>query len=150
MIVYLMGKNMDIKDAKEKYNSQKRRAKARNIGFFLTFEQWKDIWIASGKWGQRGVGRGKYNMSRIGDTGPYAVNNVFIQSHDDNLSDAHKGKTISIENRRNNSIFMKGNTYGSKNKGIPKPKIMCPHCNKMGAPNLMPRYHFDNCKRKIA
>ena len=25
-------------------------------------------------------------------------------------------------------------------------KITCPHCNKIGALNLMKRYHFDNCK----
>jgi hypothetical protein len=32
-------------------------------------------------------------------------------------------------------------------KGKPKPKITCPHCGKEGGINLMPRYHFDNCKK---
>jgi len=31
-------------------------------------------------------------------------------------------------------------------KGIPRPKIQCPHCNKIGATGMMQRWHFDNCK----
>lgn len=32
-------------------------------------------------------------------------------------------------------------------KGIPKPKYICPHCNKEGSGPIMYRYHFDNCKQ---
>lgn len=32
------------------------------------------------------------------------------------------------------------------NKGVPKRKVICPHCNKEGGVNNMNRYHFDNCK----
>jgi hypothetical protein len=32
------------------------------------------------------------------------------------------------------------------NKGIPKNKVKCPHCDKTGGVNNMYRYHFDNCK----
>lgn len=31
-------------------------------------------------------------------------------------------------------------------KGIKKKQIACPHCDKIGAPNVMSRWHFDNCK----
>jgi len=31
-------------------------------------------------------------------------------------------------------------------KGVPKKKVTCPHCSKMGAPHLMSRFHFENCK----
>lgn len=31
-------------------------------------------------------------------------------------------------------------------KGVPKPKIECPHCGKVGGNSAMKRYHFDNCK----
>lgn len=34
-------------------------------------------------------------------------------------------------------------------KGIPKQKVKCPHCNKIGGKNTMGRWHFDNCKEKI-
>jgi hypothetical protein len=33
-------------------------------------------------------------------------------------------------------------------KGIPKPKITCPHCNKTGGYSGMKQWHFDNCKFK--
>lgn len=29
-----------------------------------------------------------------------------------------------------------------------KPRVECPHCGKVGAPNNMKRYHLDNCKFK--
>ena len=32
--------------------------------------------------------------------------------------------------------------------GIPKPKIQCPHCNKIGGKPAMIRHHFDKCKSK--
>jgi len=32
------------------------------------------------------------------------------------------------------------------NRGRPKPKVTCPHCGKVGGCNVMPRYHFNNCK----
>ena len=45
------------------------------------------------------------------------------------------------EYRRKISESLKG-----KNKGIPKPKVVCPHCEKEGGlPNMM-RWHFNNCK----
>lgn len=35
----------------------------------------------------------------------------------------------------------------AKQKGKPKPKFTCPHCNEIGGP-IMKRWHFDNCKRR--
>ena len=34
-------------------------------------------------------------------------------------------------------------------KGVPKKKIECPYCGKIGAIAGIKRYHFDNCKNKI-
>jgi hypothetical protein len=159
MIVYLMGKNMDIKDASKKYFEQRKRANQRGIEFLITFEQWVEVWEQSGKWDQRGAGRGKYNMSRIGDTGPYAVNNVFIQSHEDNISDAHLGKVRSdktkMKMRKPKSEAHKMNMRKPKSEAHianlckPQYKITCPHCNTIGG-NAMKRWHFDKCKRKAA
>jgi hypothetical protein len=33
-----------------------------------------------------------------------------------------------------------------KQRGVPKPKFTCPHCNEVGGP-IMKRWHFDNCKQ---
>ena len=50
-----------------------------------------------------------------------------------------KGKKASLETK----------TKMSKSKiGIKRPQIKCPHCNKIGSDNTMPRWHFDNCKQK--
>lgn len=59
------------------YQSQRRNAGARGVGWELTFWQWWTIWLESGHWEQRGRGQG-YVMCRRGDVGPYAVGNVFI------------------------------------------------------------------------
>lgn len=34
----------------------------------------------------------------------------------------------------------------AQRKGIPKPKVECPHCQKSVAVNTAKRWHFDNCK----
>ena len=65
----------------------------RNIEWNLTYEEWLDIWQNSGKMHLRGRGIGKYNMCRIGDTGPYEVGNVYIGAHVDNADHGnHKTK----------------------------------------------------------
>jgi hypothetical protein len=35
------------------------------------------------------------------------------------------------------------------NRGRPQPKHTCPHCGKVGG-NTMLRWHFENCKRRVA
>ena len=159
---------MDIMLAKKRYSEQKRRAKVRGIDFLLTFEEWANIWQQSGKWDQRGRGNGKYVMSRNGDIGPYAVGNVRIVIHRDNvaemlhrrnsdpangkkISDALKGKPKTLEHRMNLSKVNIGKKVifteqHKQNLRKPKPKLVCPHCNKSGGASVMKRWHFDRCK----
>jgi hypothetical protein len=33
--------------------------------------------------------------------------------------------------------------------GIPKPKVTCPHCGKVGGCSAMGKWHFDKCKHKV-
>jgi hypothetical protein len=33
--------------------------------------------------------------------------------------------------------------------GVPKEKVKCPHCTKMGGIGIMNRWHFDNCKELV-
>lgn len=77
---------MNFEDAKCKYHQQLRNAKHRGKEFKLTFEEWCQIWVDSGKWEQRGCKRGQYVMSRKGDVGAYEIGNVFIQLTESNAS----------------------------------------------------------------
>lgn len=87
----------DVKLAKRRYHAHKGVAKQRNVPFELSYDEWINIWLASDKYDLRGTGKGKYCMSRKGDIGPYAVNNVFIQLHTNNIIDAQLGKKKSKE-----------------------------------------------------
>ncbi len=53
------------------------------------------------------------------------------------ISISNKGKIISEEQRIKMSLAQKGKEY---------PKVICPHCGKIGAGPNMKRYHFNKCK----
>lgn len=73
------------------FKDQRHNAARRGIEWKFDFWTWKAFWEASGKWEQRGKGRGYYCMSRIGDSGPYAPHNVYINLYEANMRDAaHK------------------------------------------------------------
>ena len=74
-------------NALTKYKYHKSSAKFRGVEFKLTFEEWYDIWLSSGHWEQRGIGKDKYCMSRYNDTGAYEIGNVFIQTNSNNGKD---------------------------------------------------------------
>ena len=108
--------NEIIKIAKQRYNEQKYRATSRGIDFQLTFDDWWNIWQQSGKWEQRGCRKGQYVMSRIGDTGAYSFNNVFIQLHEMNAKDGQSGKKLSTTHIQSIKQTMVGNKHGSKKR----------------------------------
>lgn len=111
------------------YMRQKGDAeKKRGIGFELTFAEWEWLWLASGKWEQRGYSAGQYCMARRGpDIGPYAAWNVDIKTREENLAEAvwqpwsderrsamsavHKGKPKSEAQRRNMSAAQRARTH---------------------------------------
>ena len=61
---------------------------------------------------------------------------------DNNKGENHPmyGKTHSLD-----SIQKMSNAK----KGIPKPKITCPHCSRDIGINMAKKWHFDNCKSRI-
>jgi hypothetical protein len=67
-------------------------AKRRKVEFLFSFDQWLTIWVSSGKLKLRGKGKGKFCMARLEDKGPYAVGNVEIILHSENVSQSCKGK----------------------------------------------------------
>lgn len=100
---------MSTKDLYRKaFTAHKSNAKRRGVEFLFTFEQWRDWWLATGKWEQRGRGRGKFCMRRHGDVGPYSLDNVFCGTNEDNLRDSNFGKVDSIETRSKKSFALKG------------------------------------------
>jgi hypothetical protein len=67
------------------------------------------------------------------------------------------GKPKSAEIKKKLSISLMGRKFSEETrkkmsdaqKGIPKAKITCPHCSKLGGISPMKRWHFNNC-REIA
>lgn len=55
----------------------------------LSFEDWLDLWLDSGKIGSMGVRRGSYVLCRKGDLGHYEVGNVFVASSLDNIMEGY-------------------------------------------------------------
>ena len=101
------------------YTQHKSNAKTRGVDFLFAFEQWRDWWVATGKWEQRGRGRGKYCMRRQGDTGPYSIDNVFCGTNEENVRDGNLGKSVSAATRLLISVAQTGKPHdwclGEKN-----------------------------------
>ena len=97
---------------RKRYTQHKSNAKMRGVDFLFTFEEWKDWWVATGKWEQRGKLRGQYVMRRHGDIGPYAIDNVFCGVTEENVRDGNLCKEITIETR---------NKISASNTGQPHP-----------------------------
>lgn len=115
----------------------------------LTFEQWLNIWLASGKILMRGVWKGQYCMARKGDLGHYEVGNVFIQLASENARDAKLGRP-GLKGRMSPTKGMKQSEESNRKRRAAKlaqPKKPCPHCSRYFEPAAYGRYHGDNCKR---
>lgn len=106
--------------------TQKSNAQQRGVPFLLTFEQWKSIWIESGKWEQRGRGGDKYCMCRNGDAGAYEVGNVFIDLGSRNISAGNLGREITAEHRAKISVSNSGRKHpwaAGKNNPMHRPEV---------------------------
>jgi hypothetical protein len=97
--------------------------------------------------------RKKASLRAIGEK-----NNMFGKNHTqeakEKISQNRKGKTVG----KNNPFFGKTHSEEVKEilskqmsermKGVPKKKLPCTHCGGMFAPNMIKRFHNDNCKMK--
>jgi hypothetical protein len=93
------------------FYSQRCTARLRGIEFLLTFEEWLKIWIDSGHLPDRGRGLGKYCMARYGDVGPYAVGNLKVILHGENVSEGNKGILKSEMHKQNISKSLTGRVF---------------------------------------
>lgn len=83
---------VDINYALTRFTYQRRHAEViRGVKFEMSFEQWLQLWLDSGHWDKRGRGAENFCMARIGDIGPYSINNVYIATNSQNT---HDGFTI--------------------------------------------------------
>jgi hypothetical protein len=92
---------------KGKYAEQKRKARERGVLFVLRFSEWWAIWTLSGKWNKRGNRKGLYCMCRKGDTGPYAVGNVYIGTWSQNTADRNRSVVVKRHTSRSTSVAWK-------------------------------------------
>lgn len=106
----------EIKKAKTRYYGQKGMAKRRGIDFKFSFEDWINWWIATGHYHERGVGKGKYVMSRYNDIGDYCIENVFCQTFVQNFLDgtANRQYKTTDEVRMKLSTSLKGRVSPTK------------------------------------
>lgn len=151
--------DQELRKLRDAYNVQKktqrRRKPDRNghrIQVTMTFEEWLQVWIDSGKLQLRGNGRGKFCMARKNDLGDYAVGNVEIRACEENSREAKLGRSHSICTRDKMSAARAGVAKSQAHKDsiadahLALPVVRCPHCSKSGRQGgAMRRHHFDRC-----
>ncbi len=118
------------------FYKHKYSAGQRGIAFLFTYEQWLDIWVASGHLHERGCKKGQYVMARYGDVGPYAVGNVKIILHSENQNEGRGG-------------FGNRNTRGKKLSEQTKLKMSAVHMGKPATRGMTGQRHTDLTKLKM-
>jgi hypothetical protein len=77
----------------EKFRAQRYQARRRGIDFQLTFDEWYNWWLANGvdkNMGVQWTSTTRLCMCRFNDTGPYALNNIYLATHSQNIKDMFK------------------------------------------------------------
>lgn len=82
------------------FHSHKRTARIRGIEFLFTLQEWRDVWVSSGRLGDRGNRAHQFCMARFEDIGPYAIGNVKIITNSENRAE-QKLTEITRERMRN-------------------------------------------------
>ena len=117
------------------YLNQSYEAKKRGIDWQFTYESWVSWWGSDYKY--RGKGKGKLQMCRYNDTGPYHPDNCYKATQEQNLKDFYaKGekrdqwynnmmktaesrrKPVVIEGTEFESITAAAKHYNMTNEGV--------------------------------
>jgi hypothetical protein len=91
----------------------------------------------------------------IGPKIPWNKNIIYSEEQRNKLRKPKKKRTKEhcVKNGASSGKARKGMTIGKYSAvridiGRPQPKLICPHCNKVGGYASMNRWHFNNCKIK--
>lgn len=139
-------------EIKAKTITRRRDKNGLPIEMLLTFDEWLDIWLASGQLLNRGLRRGQYVMSRDNDLGHYEVGNAFIQLASDNSREGKFGQPSSIKGRVSPTKGMRQSEESNEKRRLAKLKLHkkpCPHCLKAFDPAAFSRYHGSRCKEQV-
>jgi hypothetical protein len=116
------------------FQEQRSGAKKRGIEWQLTWEEWLQWWQRTGCLDKRGKNKGQYVMCRFGDTGPYALDNIYCDLTDNNSSLPGKrqrgiAKHYAVHNKDKgtriviNGVEYPGMAYASRALGISRTTI---------------------------
>ena len=103
--------NEEIRKAKVRFSQQRCMAEKRGIVWKLTYAEWINWWLATGKYHLRGRGKGKYVMCRYNDCGAYELGNIYCDTHKSNLQSAHNGNQYNTGRKHSDEV--------NKSKGLP-------------------------------
>lgn len=137
-----------------RFKTQRNSAKQRGIAWEMTFAEWWAIWQESGKWDQRGRGYG-YAMARIGDSGPYKIDNIEIITSAQNTADSYIVKPAAKRVEMGLATKRKNGTL-SRNGGREKKRFVVMGNNKTNRFMLYdnsgkkPKYHSFYKSREAA
>jgi len=111
----------ELQEAHNQYSWQKSRNKAKDkrdaaglpVEVRMSFEDWLQVWIESGKYHLRGNRKGCYVMARKDDLGHYAVGNVEIIPTEENIKFAQKGEKNNQFGKTVDHASFKGTTVAT-------------------------------------
>ncbi len=108
-----------------------------NPNYDLIIEKLKNrpsrIWTVD----QRNNRRGELNSAKRLDVRKKISESKLGKSRPDQIGELNSAKRLDVRKKISESLT-----------GVPKSKIKCPHCIKIGQPSNMYRWHFNNCKFK--
>jgi hypothetical protein len=91
----------DLDSPFRKFWMQRTLAGCRGIEWQLTFPEWWQIWLDSGRYEERGRNDPRaFVMARIGDVGPYSATNVYICTTHENGREWAKNERHPTNRRR--------------------------------------------------
>lgn len=73
----------ELKAAYTKFKIQRRLC---SEVWELSFTDWLDLWLKSGKWSQRGRKKGQYVLARINKNRTFNIENIHIVKQIENMS----------------------------------------------------------------
>lgn len=109
-------------EAVKAYKVHRSNAKQRGIDFQFSLQEWWDWWLIDSRWETRGVGAGRLVMARFGDTGPYAIDNVYCTTHEQNLKDIDPARRVEAMVARHAQRKLEGIPHHLEVRGDQHPK----------------------------